>query len=74
LAKAGRQEFDLLRALHVRGGATIPAIAVNEYGQEQDLQQSREVGFAIHLTKPMSLWQLYDAIARVVIHGGPAPA
>ncbi len=88
LTTAGRQEFDLmisdlglpdgngidlLRALREQG-VTMPAIALSGYGQEQDLQQSREVGFAAHLTKPVNHWQLQDAIARVVGHGGPAPA
>ena len=56
--------LDLMRTLRQRG-MMLPGIAVSGYGQEQDMAQSRAAGFAAHLTKPVSLVQLEDAIAAV---------
>jgi CheY-like chemotaxis protein len=36
------------------------------YGSEEDVRQSREAGFAEHLTKPIDLGRLEEAIGRVV--------
>ena len=33
------------------------------YGQEEDLQRSRDAGFAAHLTKPASHAAVLDAVA-----------
>lgn len=57
--------FDLMRALRAKGLHT-PAIALSGYGQEQDIRQSHEAGFAAHLTKPVSLSKLAEAMAEVV--------
>jgi two-component system, chemotaxis family, CheB/CheR fusion protein len=80
LELAGRHRFDLLlsdlglpdgsgwelmRELHSRG-VRVPAIAVSGYGQDMDLQKSREAGFAAHLTKPVSLTKLAEAMTKVV--------
>ena len=43
----------------------LPAIALTGYGHEEDIQRSREAGFALHVTKPVSLHQLQEAIAAV---------
>lgn len=56
---------DLMRQLRDRGH-TFPGIALSGYGQEEDIQRSREVGFASHLTKPASHEVLLSAIAAVV--------
>ncbi len=76
---AGEQTFDLLlsdmglpdgtglefmRALRSKG-IMWPGIALSGYGQESDIQQSREAGFAAHLVKPVNLARLKDEIARV---------
>ncbi len=55
---------DLIRALRSRGIA-YPAIALSGYGQEEDIQRSREAGFAAHLTKPVPRERLIQAIAAV---------
>lgn len=55
---------DLMRELRVRGHK-FPGIALSGYGQENDLRQSREAGFAAHLTKPASREALVEAIAAV---------
>jgi len=76
---AGQQEFDLLlsdlglpdgsghdlmRQLRERGHR-FPGIALSGYGQEEDLQRSRQAGFDAHLTKPASRESLLDVIASV---------
>ena len=65
LKLAGQQDFDLLlsdlglpdgsghdlmRQLRERGHR-LPGIALSGYGQEEDIRQSHEVGFAAHLDK-----------------------
>ena len=62
--------LDLLRELRSRGNP-LPAIALSGFGQDKDLQQSHEAGFAAHLTKPVTHSRLQEAIASVV---GPATA
>jgi CheY-like chemotaxis protein len=75
LAAAARQGFDfvvsdiglpdgtgheLMRELvgryHLRG------VAVSGYGMEEDRRRSLASGFALHLTKPISVQQLRDAL------------
>ena len=53
---------DLMRKLRERGHK-LPGIALTGYGQEEDIQRSREAGFAAHLTKPASRERLLKAIA-----------
>ncbi|MCL2648174.1 MAG: ATP-binding protein [Phycisphaerales bacterium] len=48
-----------------RRGLTIPAIALSGYGQEEDIQRSKNAGFLLHLTKPVSIDRLTDAIRTV---------
>jgi two-component system CheB/CheR fusion protein len=55
---------DLLRQLRTHGHA-FPGIALSGYGQDEDIQRSREAGFAIHLTKPASREAIVDAIATI---------
>jgi DNA-binding response OmpR family regulator len=40
----------------------IAGIAMSGFGAEEDLQQSREAGFLDHLTKPIDLKRLDNAI------------
>ena len=56
--------LDLMRTLRKRG-LKLPGIALSGYGQEQDLEQSREAGFAAHLVKPVNMVRLDDAIAHL---------
>ena len=60
---------DLMRELRARG-CRMPGIALTGYGQEEDIQRSKEAGFAAHLTKPISRERLAEAIATV---NGQAP-
>lgn len=54
--------LDLMRQLRDRHG--LSGIAVTGYGMEQDLRQTREVGFVDHLVKPITFERLSDAIER----------
>jgi two-component system CheB/CheR fusion protein len=56
---------DLMRQLRARGHK-FPGIALSGYGQEEDIQRSREAGFAAHLTKPASREAVVEAIAASV--------
>lgn len=56
---------DLMRQLCERGH-TFPGVALSGYGQEEDIQRSREAGFAAHLTKPASREAVVAAIAAAV--------
>jgi signal transduction histidine kinase len=56
--------YELMRSLrtanHLRG------IALSGYGMSEDIQLSREAGFAEHLVKPVDIRALEEAIARVL--------
>ena len=56
---------DLMRQLRERGH-NFPGIALSGYGQEDDIQRSYNVGFAVHLTKPASREAVVEAIAAAV--------
>jgi two-component system CheB/CheR fusion protein len=43
-------------------GYGLPGIALSGYGMEDDVRRSREAGFKAHLTKPVSLEALEEAI------------
>jgi signal transduction histidine kinase len=55
---------DLMRSL--RAGNHLRGIALSGYGMSEDIQSSREAGFAEHLVKPVDLKKLEDAMARVL--------
>jgi PAS domain S-box-containing protein len=52
--------LDLLRELAAR--TPVPAIAMSGFGTEQDVQRSREAGFAKHLVKPIAFERVLEAI------------
>jgi PAS domain S-box-containing protein len=53
-----------MRQLRERGHK-FPGIVLSGYGQEEDIRRSYEVGFAAHLTKPVSREALAEAVASV---------
>jgi two-component system CheB/CheR fusion protein len=63
--------YGLLRKLRA-AGHQLPAVALSGFGAEDDKRQSRDAGFAEHLTKPVEIQTLLDAIQR--IHRGHAAA
>jgi CheY-like chemotaxis protein len=44
--------------------APVRMLAISGYGQERDRARSREAGFDAHLTKPVALEALLEAIER----------
>lgn len=54
---------ELMRELHLRLG--IAGAAVTGYGMESDLQRTREAGFVLHLTKPISVTDLEKLLILV---------
>jgi CheY-like chemotaxis protein len=54
-----------MRQLRARG-RHLPGIALSGYGQEEDVQRSREAGFAAHLTKPASREAVIETIGAVM--------
>jgi CheY-like chemotaxis protein len=59
-----------MRQLRWRG---VPAIALSGYGSEEDVRESQEAGFALHLTKPVEISKLEEAIRQVVQTQGARP-
>ena len=55
---------DLMRK--VRAAHDVPGIAVSGFGMDTDLKNSRDAGFATHITKPVDLKQLDVAIRAAV--------
>ncbi len=55
--------YDLMRALRTR--TPLKGIAMSGWGADEDVSKSRDAGFAEHLTKPVRLHSLEQAIRRV---------
>ena len=51
---------------------SVRGIALSGYGMESDVRASLEAGFAEHLTKPVNIVQLQEAIRRVTEGDGAA--
>ncbi len=56
--------WELLEKLRPRG--PVRAIAVSGYGMNADVEKSREVGFAAHLTKPIDFQRLETLIVQLL--------
>ena len=78
VALADRQAFDLLLSdiglpdgsgvevmRHLKTRQNVPGIALTGFGQDEDMRRSREAGFETHLTKPVNLKTLHEAIRKV---------
>ena len=55
--------YELMEELRSRHGLT--GIALTGYGMESDIARSHAAGFAIHLTKPLRVQLLDEALAKV---------
>ena len=55
--------LELMR--QVRSLGATPGIALSGYATEEDVRQSQEAGFAVHLAKPVTFAALESAIRRV---------
>ena len=56
--------LDLMRTLRARG-STLVGIALSGFGEQKDIQQSRDAGFAAHLTKPADYGRLVEVIRQL---------
>ena len=56
--------LELMRRL--RETRAIPGIAMSGFGMDEDIRRSREAGFSDHLTKPIGLARLEDAIEKAI--------
>ncbi len=54
-----------IRALSLEQGGKVPAIALTAYAGGLDQQRALSAGFQVHLSKPIELERLVDAIAQV---------
>jgi len=48
----------------------VPGIAMSGFGTDEDIRRSLEAGFSDHLTKPISIAKLEEAIQKLA---GMAP-
>jgi len=55
-----------IRALTPEQGGNVPAIALTAYAGEIDQQRALSAGFQVHLSKPVDLERLVNAIAQAV--------
>ena len=63
--------LDLMRELE--GGRSLPGIAMSGLGSAEDLQFSRDAGFAAHLTKPIDVARLEAAIQQFGVRRAGIP-
>ncbi len=56
--------WELLERLKTHG--SVRAIAMSGYGMNSDVEKSREIGFAAHLTKPIDFQRLEALIAELL--------
>ena len=55
--------YDLMAELST--GRPLKGIALSGFGMEHDLAESRRAGFAAHLTKPVRIQMIVDALAEL---------
>lgn len=60
----GLEAAERIRALPA--GSDVSLVAVTGWGQDTDRQRTAAAGFTAHLTKPVNVDQLQDAIAAIV--------
>jgi PAS domain S-box len=61
--------YELMEELRSKQGLT--GIALTGYGMESDIARSHAAGFAIHLTKPLRVQLLDEALAKIATHVPP---
>jgi len=62
--------LDLMKRLQ-EAQPGLPGIALSGFGMEGDIARTREAGFVLHLTKPVSLDRLESALSRFERHHHP---
>jgi PAS domain S-box-containing protein len=58
----GENGYQLMHTL--RAKYDVPGIAISGYGTADDILRSKEAGFSVHLTKPVQIQQLNQALAE----------
>ena len=67
IAMPGMDGMTLLRKLReLPGYAAVPAIACSGFNRRQDVEQAHAAGYGEHLSKPIGVRDLIDAILRQV--------
>ncbi len=61
--------YELMEELRATQGLT--GIALTGYGMESDIARSHAAGFAIHLTKPLRVQLLDEALGKIATHVPP---
>jgi PAS domain S-box-containing protein len=62
--------YNLMKELRTRG---IRGIAVSGFGQEEDVERSKDAGFSEHLIKPIDRRALANALSRLIEASSPPP-
>lgn len=64
----GLPDFDGYEVAHrlKKANVSAPLIALTGYGQERDKKKTKDAGFAYHLTKPVSLAAIEEALSKVL--------
>ena len=60
--------YELAERLHKDLGDKVVLVALTGYGSEEDKQRAYKAGFKFHLTKPVSLADVEEVLAKI-----PAP-
>jgi signal transduction histidine kinase len=62
-----------LRALPESEGGSVPAAAMTAYAGEADVERAREVGFGVHLAKPITPQRLIATVAELARTAAASP-
>jgi signal transduction histidine kinase/CheY-like chemotaxis protein len=65
-----RNGYELMQAL--RALQPVVGVALTGYGMHDDVRRTAEAGFIAHVTKPVSIQHLNEALAKAVTHMGAA--
>jgi signal transduction histidine kinase/ActR/RegA family two-component response regulator len=65
IAMPGEDGYTFVRTLRA-AGSTIPSIALTAFATELDTQRAIDAGFDVHLTKPISLDRLVEALSDLL--------
>jgi two-component system CheB/CheR fusion protein len=61
----GMNGYELIRALRETSTVRVPAIAISGFGMTEDVRMALDAGFDSHLTKPLKLAALLDALRDI---------
>jgi CheY-like chemotaxis protein len=60
-----RSGYELMQELHAKN--SLPGIALSGFGTENDITKARAAGFSEHLTKPINVDRLDEAIRSLLV-------